>query len=293
MVDDSVAQAVSGPVVAILFIIGVAVVYGFLAPTSLNAKVGTRQTYQFILLLIMIIIQFYINWTTYKGMCNNIQFLPIIMSTFVPWLLIVGIAIVLINIYPGWCQPFSNTIGYFLIYQFGNLPVIWSNCFGNVDDKKSKLKKLEDSKDPQDSEILRLTTTTNTLEKIINQSWLIINQIPPQKPGFLTFWEDCKKNDLLSINANSADVLSGNNNEANALYQLISIKQTIAEVIWLAALGALTVLVSNNLLIMNSCEGSPDELAARAQSTFNAVKGTSEETKEKEGSQTQLLNYGL
>ena len=288
MVDDSAAQAVSGPAVGILFIIGVAFIYGFLAPTSLSANIGTRQSYQFILLIIMIIIQFYINWTTYKGMCGNIEFLPIIISTFVPWLLIVGIAIVLLNMFPGWCQPFSNTIGYFLVYQFGNLPVVWSNCFGNIEEKKSKLKALEKQKGDI-SEIEKAFTSTNTLEKIINQSWLIINQIPPQKPGFLTFWEDCKKNDLLSETAKVGDAINGDNKDANALYQLIAIKQTVSEVIWLAALGALTVLVSNNLLIMNSCEGTPDQLASNAQSTFNAVK----DKNPNQGSQTQLLNYGL
>jgi hypothetical protein len=289
MVDDSAAQAVSGPAVAIIFIIGAAIVYGFLAPTSLNAKVGTRQSYQLILLIIMIIIQFYINWSTYKGMCGNVQFLPIIMSTFIPWLLIVGIAIVLLNMFPGWCQPFSNTIGYFLVYQFGNLPIIWSKCFGNIDEKKSQLEDLKKKDKDNVTEIQKLLNTTNTLEKIINQSWLVINQIPPQKPGFLTFWEDCKKNNLLSKAAATEDVINGNNKDANALYQLIAIKQTISEVVWLAALGALTVLVSNNLLIMNSCERSPDELAATAQSTFNSVKGTDEN----QGSQTQLVDYGL
>ena len=43
-----------------------------------------------------------------------------ISLTIVPWVLIFGMVVVMLNVYPGWISPFSNTFGYGLTKLAGS-----------------------------------------------------------------------------------------------------------------------------------------------------------------------------
>lgn len=68
--------------------------------------------------LVVIVSQLILNLSSIKELCKNtaLATMPLaIKVTILPWLLIFGLLYVLLETFPGWKAPFSNTIGYFVV----------------------------------------------------------------------------------------------------------------------------------------------------------------------------------
>ena len=292
--SQDIADAAAGPTLAILFFIGFCIVYAFMVPRTLKDNEMTRYILQTTLLFIGIIIQLGINWQTIQGLCGSVDVPNLLMSSFVPWLLIFGVTLVLLIIFTGWIQPFSNTIGYYLVYQFGNLTNVWDSCFKRYDEastmKTQAEKILKDSSKSSGEEVARAEQnlkTASTIEQILNKSWLIINNVPPNKPGFEQFWKEAWENNLLLDN--QEDV---NNSKAGIqLYELLSVKRIVSEVIWFGLVGSLSILVSNNLVLEQTCNISPQDLQSQNDMAKSTMAGLKTQAESKTSS-LSFLDYG-
>lgn len=292
--SQDIADAAAGPTLAILFFIGFCIVYAFMVPRTLKDNEMTRYILQTTLLFIGIIIQLGINWQTIQGLCGSVDVPNLLMSSFVPWLLIFGVTLVLLIIFTGWIQPFSNTIGYYLVYQFGNLTNVWDSCFKGYDEastmKTQAEKILKDSSKSSGEEVARAEQnlkTASTIEQILNKSWLIINNVPPNKPGFEQFWKEAWENNLLLDN--QEDV---NNSKAGIqLYELLSVKRIVSEVIWFGLVGSLSILVSNNLVLEQTCNISPQDLQSQNDMAKSTMAGLKTQAESKTSS-LSFLDYG-
>lgn len=291
-------DAAAGPTLAILFFLGFCLVYAFIAPRTLEDSETTRYILQSSLLFIGIIIQLGTNWQTIKDICGSVDISNLLISSFIPWLLIFGVILVLLIIFTGWIQPFSNTIGYYLVYQFGNLTNVWEACFKGYDDAslmrtaaQEALKAAASSEKAESlgTSVIKAETdlkTAGTIEEILNKSWLIINNIPPNKPGFEQFWKEAKENNLLLNDEEATDSVDG-----KKLYELLSVKRIISEVMWFSLIGILTILVSNNLVLEQTCNISPQDLQSQndvAKSTMDQLKSQADSKK----SSLKFLDYG-
>lgn len=288
--SQDIADAAAGPTLAILFFIGFCITYAFMVPRAIKDNEMTRYILQTTLLFIGIIIQLGINWQTIQGLCGSVDIPNLLMSSFVPWLLIFGVTLVLLIIFTGWLQPFSNTIGYYLVYQFGNLTNVWDACFKGYDEASTMRTNAEKIlKDPSKSTGEQVSSaekdlkTASTIEQILNKSWLIINNIPPNKPGFEQFWKEAYENNLLLDDEEDAtQSVAG-----LKLYELLSIKRIISEVIWFGLVGVLSILVSNNLVLEQTCNISPEDL----QSQNDIAKSTMADIKSKAEAKTSSLSF--
>ena len=83
----------------------------------------TRYVYLSIYLMVIILTQFFVNISIIKSTCggnirDNIG--PAALFTFMPWLFIFGIMVVVLLLYPGFKSVFADVIGYFYISSAAN-----------------------------------------------------------------------------------------------------------------------------------------------------------------------------
>ena len=112
----------------IAFVI-ITILYYFLKPTltlkrdEAQKYKETRYVYLSIYLMIIILTQFFVNVSIIKSTCGgNIRenIGPAALFTFMPWLFIFGIMVVVLLLYPGFKSVFADVIGYFYISSAAN-----------------------------------------------------------------------------------------------------------------------------------------------------------------------------
>ena len=112
----------------IAFVI-ITILYYFLKPTltlkrdEAQKYKETRYVYLSIYLMVIILTQFFVNVSIIKSTCGgnimeNIG--PAALFTFMPWLFIFGIMVVVLLLYPGFKSVFADVIGYFYISSAAN-----------------------------------------------------------------------------------------------------------------------------------------------------------------------------
>jgi hypothetical protein len=142
-----------------------------------------------------------------------------IMITLVPWVFIFGSLILLLNLFPGWKSPFSNTFGYILTKIMG-IQKVFNNIL--VSDSKNKM-----------------------LAKLYEDNSLMINEITPS--NFEDFWQHFTKSNLLNNTANTYK---------NQLYNLVKMKDIVSETIWYLLSGNIILSVGENYLTTMKCRKS-------------------------------------
>jgi hypothetical protein len=61
---------------------------------------------------VMGVSMYFINVEIMKSRCGNASVSTVVTATVVPWVVMFGSIVAILHFFPGWKQPFSNTIGY-------------------------------------------------------------------------------------------------------------------------------------------------------------------------------------
>ena len=198
--------------------------FGFVYNDPNSAK--TRNILLGIYFLFSFAIQYYFNAQATKAICKQTQTGAAFMMTAVPNLLMFGLIIIIFNFFPGWKSPFSNTFGY---------AAAW---LGGV--RKVFMKMMETVKGG------------NKLnQEVYDDPSLMINQITPK--NFKTFMEELTKNKIIGAGAEKY---------FSKLYTLVTLKDSISELIWYLMVGCLVVSVSFNALLELPCNKDTDVMMA-------------------------------
>lgn len=181
--------------------------------------------------------EFFINLGLTNTICGSTQF-NIALQTLIPWISIYFFIFVLLDWFPNWLYPFSNTIGYFFAYIAG------INSFF-----KSIIK---------DKDTLKLDATQKDIATIINNVYqdksLMINSMTTDT-DVSSWWKAMKTAGLLKPNVG--------NYEISELKKYIKMKTTVAEFIWYTLTGVLVTLISHNFIINSGCSQSAEEMIKR------------------------------
>ena len=225
----------------------------FFIQTFSNRKQKSFLYWAFLVGYFIIIVAFMCIMTNILGAdaCKDAEGIPIdsavlslTLKTLVACVVIFGSMIGILQAFPGWKAPFSNTIGYAL--SFG---------------VNSAFTKLLKSKLP---EIVR---------KIFDDKSLMINEITPE--NWEPFLKKMSENDILEYDYEIIqgklpkgdplrDTVPGNANDGESgrlqevqgaikkLYRRVVIKESIAEFLWYGLTGALVItVIHNNLMNTN------------------------------------------
>lgn len=89
---------------------------------TISAISASRENniHNIVYILVLIIGSYFINVTISKAMCSqSIQWGYILLITLLPWIIIFITLYGILYLFPGWINPFSNTIGYLVILALG------------------------------------------------------------------------------------------------------------------------------------------------------------------------------
>ena len=224
-------------------------------------------------LAIILFIQLYVNYQNAKEKCGGTpQLVASVNYTAIPNLFIFGALILILMIMPGWKAPFSNTIGYLIVWIAGV-----NNSFFKIlkqDNNQNKLLQMV-YKDPStmineitpenfDLFIERMNGKNGGVEALpVAQAEPVVTpSAPPMKGGRRK-----------QRGGNNTSILSSNYKEhLPGLYNFVVIKDMISEFIWYALVGNLVINTSNSYIQSIKCNRSADQLGAYVENELNNPK---------------------
>ena len=182
----------------------------------------------------------FINTKVFQSYCNNVvdskTTFNIFSLTLIPWVVIFGSIYFLLELFPGWIDPFANTVGYFLISFIGLKDIL--------------------------NEILSIHSKTpsiiEALKNINSNQSLFVNEIDSDYNEFKNFIKLSVKEGIFKNTSNpgNKDIQNEDiekNEQFIKLYALIKSKFFIGKIIWFILAGMIISSISYNFVINLSC----------------------------------------
>ena len=164
--------------------------------------------------------------------------------TIIPWLLIFGVMILVLIIFPGFKSAFSDVIGYFVIA--GSANYIFSKILLGTDLNEMIEKTVDDN------ERNKLTKAAEAIIKICGNKSILINQMSSE--NFLNIWETLKP--LMVQGAYESEDLK------EKLLSLVVLKENIGEAFWYIYTAILISSIVYYNLATRGCIKSVDQIKA-------------------------------
>jgi hypothetical protein len=219
----------------------------------LKYKQYMSNSYMFlaIYLLLVIVIQFMVNSSIISTTCGgniteNMGAAGIF--TFLPWVLIFGVLMIVLIIYPGFKSAFSDVVGYFWVASSANTlltellinPEIQSKIDGSIETPEQKI---------------ALQSAADTILKICGNTSILINQIVPS--NFNSYW------DLLTPLMKKDN--STNIDMKNKLFELVVTRDNIGESMWYIYTGLLITSIVQLKIATRGCASNPKTMEQNYQ----------------------------
>jgi hypothetical protein len=196
-----------------------------------KSKVWLQPVYYITVIGSQLLMAYYIS----NQACGSPQVGEIFIWGLIPWFFVfVGLTFVL-KIFPGWKAPFSNTFGYLAVKFMGIREVFNNMIKSNYNTKNTALNKV--------------------MEEIYEDQSLLINKFTPENFDFTL-------NKLKPIFNSASKTFSENRLK---LYQLVSIKDNVSEMIWYMLAGVLTSSMSSMGLLSSNCAKSVKQIEAEVK----------------------------
>lgn len=199
--------------------------------------------------LVIVVSQFAINSLYLINKCggsagNNVGVAALI--TFIPWILIFGIMMGILIVYPGLKSAFSDVIGYFVVAGKSN--DILSSILVDVNIDET----LEKETNVQDKGAMK--KTAEAILKLCGNKSILINQMSPE--NFLSVWNVIKP--LMKNGGNIPDI----DQKQEELLKLVVLRDNIGEGMWYLYTAILLISIISYNLASRGCTKSIDDLKA-------------------------------
>lgn len=177
----------------------------------------------------LVAVQITINSSLAKTICNNPQSTTTgVVATIFPMLFIFGLLQLLLTIFPGWLEPFSNTFGYAIAKIAGAEKVVQDILKPGASGEIAK-----------------------AVSNIYNDPSIFLNQFNyDDKADFDTKWN--KSKDLFL-----PDALIGTT-KYNDFRNMVKLKDLVSQFVWYMLAGILVTSRSYNYIINRPCALSPE-----------------------------------
>lgn len=242
MIDASFSIGLFGLVTSIYFLAKYFLVDRHTDPNSM-----WKQVLGFGYITLVVGGQILINVLNSKELCSGVpQVGTAFLYTLIPNFFILGLIMMIMNVFPGWKAPFSNTFGYAIVWMFG------------VNTALIKLLKDESG--------------SKLMQEILSNKALIINEMT--RDNFKVFLSRMSKDKLLEKNYKTLPAYK-------KLWRFVVIKDSIAEFIWIMLTGSLVISTIYNNLLDITCD-IPSSVRKEASAKFEAQMKESEKDKKEE-----------
>ena len=166
------------------------------------------------------------------------------LFTFIPWVLIFGVMLTVLIIFPGFKSAFSDVIGYYVVAGGAN------DIFGSIllgTDINAEIEKATSIDEKNE-----LTKAAEAIIKICGNKSILINQINPD--NFITIWDTLKP---LMIKGLDPSFLE---EQKKALLNLVVLKDNIGEAFWYVYTAILISSIVYYNLATRGCVKSVDQI---------------------------------
>jgi hypothetical protein len=164
------------------------------------------------------------------------------LFTFIPWILIFGIMLAVLIMFPGFKGAFADVIGYYVVAGGAN------DIFGKIllgTDLNEMIEKAQTKEQKDD-----LTKAAEAIVKICGNKSILINQINPD--NFLNIWETLKP--LMTPGSFE------NIEIQQQLLDLVVLKDNIGEALWYVYTAILISSIVYYNLATRGCVKSVDQI---------------------------------
>ena len=235
--------------------------------------------YLAIYVLLVIVIQFIVNSSIITNSCGgniteNMGAAGVL--TFLPWILIFGVVIVILTVYSGFKSAFSDVIGYFWVYSSAN-KVITELL---VDPKIQKKMNEDNTLTPQQKE--NMMTAADTIIKICGNTSVLINQIVPT--NFQSYWNiltPLLKPKYQTENPETEKI-------RNELFEIVVTRDNVGESMWYMYTGLLLTALVQLKITTRGCISNPKTMEENYKK-FQESQQKAKEQKELATSTTYTL----
>ena len=225
--------------------------------TKYQNYISNSYMYLAVYIVLVILIQFIINSSIIASNCGgNIteNMGAAGVMTFIPWILIFAVLVLVLTIFPGFKSAFSDVVGYYYVSSTANRVI--TELLVNTDIEKKM------SEDPTMTPEKRasLESAADTIIKICGNSSVLINQIVPS--NFEEYWGILKP---LMKEAYQDDSSPGTVKMKNDLFELVVTRDNVGEAMWYIYTGVLLTSIVQLKITTRGCTSNPQTMEANYQ----------------------------
>ena len=270
----------------VFFILVTITYYLFFRPSMTLETISSSEKYKKfssnkflflgIYLLLVLVSQYLINTYIITSNCGgkiteNLGSAGII--TFIPWILIFGLVVVILIIYPGFKSAFSDVIGYFYVSSAANK--VLADLL--VDEQIQKKMDSDPTISQQQKETMQ--EVAETIIKIFGNKSILINQIVPM--NFLKYWDvltPLMKTQYQTPGPATTEIQT-------KLFKLVETRDIIGEAFWYIYAG---FLVTSFIQLKMSQRGCVSSLATMEKNYQTYLQQQQETTQQEQQSTSQV-----
>jgi hypothetical protein len=230
--------------------------------------IGNSYMYLAIYVLLVIIVQFIVNSSIISSSCGgniteNMGAAGIL--TFLPWILIFGVLVLILTIYPGFKSAFSDVVGYYYVSSAASK--LLTELLVNQDIEK---KMTEDATMTPEKK-LALESTADVIIKICGNTSILINQIVPS--NFEQYWgilTPLMKDKYLNDSQEGEKM-------KNDLFELVVTRDNVGESMWYIYTGLLLTSIVQLKITTRGCNSNPKTMEANYQKFLESEQQAKEQ----------------
>ena len=221
-----------------------------------KSYISNTYMYLAIYIVLVILIQFMVNSSIISSTCGgniteNMGAAGIM--TFLPWILIFGVLVLVLTMYPGFKSAFSDVIGYYYVSSSANK--LLTDLLVNTDIEK---KMAEDPNMTPDKKA-GLESAADTIIKICGNTSILINQIVPS--NFEQYWNILKPLMKDTYQKDGPET----ENMQNDLFDLVVTRDNVGEAMWYIYTGLLLTSIVQLKITSRGCTSNPQTMEANYQ----------------------------
>lgn len=246
--------------------------------TKYQQYVKTNYTYLAIYVLLVIIVQFGVNSAVISTKCGgkigeNIGIAG--MMTFLPWILIFGVLVVVLSAYPGFKTAFSDVVGYY--YVSGTATKLLTDLLIHPE-IETKINK-DPTMTPEKKQALE--TAADAIIKITGNTSILINQIVPT--NFNEYWNILRPLMKEQYKTESPET----EKMKEELFKIVMSRDNVGEAMWYIYTGLLITSIVQLKINTRGCQTSPQQMQANYQQFLKEEQEA--ETKKQNASATYTV----
>jgi hypothetical protein len=221
-----------------------------------------------IYVLLVIMIQFMVNSSIIASDCGgniteNMGAAGVL--TFLPWILIFGVLVIILTVYPGFKSAFSDVVGYYYVSSSANK--LLTELLINKDIEK----KLNEDTNMTPEKKLAMETAADAIIKICGNTSILINQIVPN--NFNEYWGILTPlmKDKYKVDSPEAEKMK------NDLFEVVVTRDNVGEAMWYIYTGLLLTSIVQLKITTRGCTSNPKTMEANYQKFLEKEQKAKEE----------------